>query len=51
MKPGDTAVELNPTFDDMLEEYSFIFLYLYRRVIPGEATRQLYIIPRRAVTD
>mgnify|MGYP003438799006 FL=1 len=51
MKPGDTVVELHPTFGDTLEEYSFILLYRYRRVVPGEAIRQLYIIPRRAVTD
>ena len=51
MKPGDTVVELNPTFGDTLEKYSFILLYRYRRVVPGEAIRQLYIIPRRAVTD
>ena len=51
MKPGDTVVELNPTFGDTLENYSFILLYRYRRVVPGEAIRQLYIIPRRAVTD
>ena len=51
MKPADTVVELNPTFGDTLEKYSFILLYRYRRVVPGEAIRQLYIIPRRAVTD
>jgi hypothetical protein len=51
MKPGDTVVELHPNFGDTLEEYSFILLYRYRRVVPGEAIRQLYIIPRRDVTD
>jgi hypothetical protein len=51
MKPGDTVVELNPTFGDTLEEHSCILLYRYRRIVPGEAIRQLYVIPRRAVTD
>jgi hypothetical protein len=50
MKPGDTVVELSPTFGDTLGEYSFILLYRFRRVVPGEAIRQLYCIPRRAVT-
>jgi hypothetical protein len=42
MKPGDTVFELRPTFGNTLEEYSFILLYQYRRVVPGEAIRQLY---------
>jgi hypothetical protein len=25
MKPGVTVVELNPTFDDMLEDYLFYY--------------------------
>jgi hypothetical protein len=50
MNPGDEVVELQPTFGDTIDEYSFI-LYRYRRVVPGEAIRQLYIVPRRAVTD
>jgi hypothetical protein len=51
MKPGNTVVELNPIFGDTIEEFLIILLYRYRRVVPGEAIRQLYIIPRRAVTD
>jgi hypothetical protein len=51
MKPGDTVVELNPTFSDTLEEYSSILLYRYRIVVPFEAIREPYIVPRRAVTD
>jgi hypothetical protein len=51
MKPGDTFVELHTTFGDTLEEHSFIHFYRYRRVVPGEPIGQLYIIPRRAVTD
>jgi hypothetical protein len=48
MNPGDTVVELHPTFGDTPEEYSSVS---ERRVVPGEAIRQLYIVPRRAVTD
>jgi hypothetical protein len=51
MKPGDTVVELHPTSSGTPDKYSFIILYGYRIVVPGEAIRQLYIIPKRAVTD
>jgi hypothetical protein len=39
MKPGDTVVELKPTFGDTLEEYLHIVLYRDRRVVSGEAIR------------
>jgi hypothetical protein len=51
MKSGDTLVEPYTNFGDTLKEYTFILLYRYRGVVPGEAIIQLYNIPRRAVTD
>jgi hypothetical protein len=51
MKPGDTVVELDPSVGDTIKEYSFVLLYRFRRSVPAEALRQLYFIPRRALSD
>jgi hypothetical protein len=51
MKPGDTLVELCLKAGEHCGDHLCVLVYRFRRDVPGEATKQLYFIPKAAVAD
>jgi hypothetical protein len=52
LQGGDTIVELElETFflNDKQSYYSYLFIYRFRRSVPGEPTKQLVFAPRESV--